>query len=176
MNKIIVVGTTGSGKSTLSESLSSKLNIPYIQLDQLFWKPNWQWSTDEEFFENIQKAIEGKDSWIIDGNYHRTQFITWPLADTVIWIDLPFYKILYQNLSRSIRRAIVHEELWPNTGNRESFKRLLSKDSIIKWLVKTYPIMKKRYAEAIQDPNYSHIKFYHLKSRSEVRDFISRIK
>jgi adenylate kinase family enzyme len=175
MNKIVVVGTTGSGKSTLSTKLSDKLDIPYIQLDKLFWKPNWEWTKDEEFFKKIEGAIKDKDSWIIDGNYSRTRHITWAQADTVIWIDLPFYIVLKQNLLRALKRIYTKEELWPNTGNVETLNRLLSKDSIIKWLFKTYPIMKKRYNDAMSDPQYSKIKFVQLTSHREANAFLRRL-
>lgn len=66
MKKIIIIGVTGSGKSTLSEKLSQKLNIPYIQLDSLYWKPNWEGSSDEEFFAKISKAIS-QPSWLLMG-------------------------------------------------------------------------------------------------------------
>ena len=121
MKKIILIGVTGSGKSTLAKKLSRKLNCEYISLDQLFWKANWGESSDEELFVKVEAATQG-DSWIVDGNYTRTNFITWAKADTVIWIDLPLYKTFYQNFTRSLKRAVTQEELWPNTGNRESLE------------------------------------------------------
>lgn len=175
MNKIIVVGTTGSGKSTLCKELQLKLNYPYLQLDQMYWKPNWEGSTDDEFLPKVQSAIDKNDRWILDGNYSRTVQITWPKADTVIWIDYPFWLVLYQNLTRAIKRSITREELWPNTGNKESLLRLFSKDSILKWLIKTYPIMKDRYEKAFKESKNSHIKFHRLRSRREVRDFLASL-
>lgn len=171
MKKIIVVGATGSGKSTLCKRLQSKLKYPYIQLDQLYWKPNWLGSSDDEFLPKIQTIIEDNENWIIDGNYSRTMNITWPKADTVVWIDYPFWLVFYQNLSRAIKRSITKEELWPNTGNRESLLRLFSKDSILRWLIKTYPVMKERYDNAIIDQSNSHIKFYRIKTRKEADEF-----
>lgn len=174
MKKIIVIGTTGSGKTTLAKALAEKLNYPYIQLDLLFWKPNWESSSDEEFFERIEKEID-KPNWVLDGNYGRTNHITWKDVDTVVWINLPFWLTLYQNVSRSIKRAITSEELWPNTGNRESFKRMLSKDSIVLWLFKTYDTGIERYEGRINGSAYSHINFHRLRSRRDVTSFIESI-
>ena len=42
MKRINVVGTSGSGKSTFSQVLANKLNYPYLEMDAMFWKPNWQ--------------------------------------------------------------------------------------------------------------------------------------
>lgn len=137
MRKIIVIGVTGSGKSTLAKELSVKFGYPYVQLDKLFWKANWEGTLDEEFFEKISQAIDS-ETWIVVGNYTRTNHLTWTVADTVVWIDFPFWLTFYQNFSRSVKRAVVRQELWEGTGNRESFMRMFSSDSIIWWLFKTY--------------------------------------
>lgn len=174
MKKIIVVGVTGSGKSTLAKKLSEKLNIPYIQLDLLFWKANWQESSDEEFFQKISNVVN-QDTWIIDGNYNRTNHLTWKDADTIIWINLPFWLTLYQNVTRSFKRAITQEELWAGTGNRESFRKMFSKESIVLWLLKTFVQQNNRYELRLNNPNYSHIKFYRLKSRREIAQFLNQL-
>jgi adenylate kinase family enzyme len=173
MNKIIVIGTTGSGKSTIAKKLSDKLNVPHIQLDLLFWRPNWRQSTDEEFFLKIENAI-AQPQWILDGNYGKANHLTWKEADTVIWIDFPFWLTFYQNLKRSLARAIIRKELWEGTGNRESFSRMFSKDSILIWLFKTYSSNISRYQARMLAPEYKHINFYRLRSRKEVSDFLNK--
>ena len=174
MEKVIVIGVTGSGKSTLAKKLAKKLDSPHIHLDKLFWKPNWEGSTDQELFAKIESAIQSP-TWVIDGNYARTNHLAWQKADTVVWIDFPLWLTLYQNVSRSLARAWSKVELWENTGNRESFRRMFSKDSIIGWLLKTYSPHKKRNEARMLSPEYSHIKFYRLRSRSEIQSFLSKI-
>lgn len=174
MNKIIVIGTTGSGKSTFAAQLSKKLNIPHVQLDSLFWKPNWIQSTDEEFFNKIKVATDGP-CWVVDGNYERTNHLTWKAADTVIWIDFSFKRTFYQIMKRSLIRAISRKELWKDTGNRESFFRLFSKESIFLWFFKTYARNVKRYELRTNDSNYKHLSFYRFKSPKEVNEFLQTI-
>lgn len=171
MKKIIVIGTTGSGKSRLASSLSQGLNIPHYQLDAFQFIANWEIVSDDVFFAKIKKATES-DSWIIDGNFAKTHHLTWPYADTVIWIDFPLTVTLYQNISRTLKRIITREEIWKGTGNRESWKMLFSKDSIVLWLFKTYHSNIKRYEERFNDSNYSHIRFLRLRSRREVEQFL----
>lgn len=175
MKKIIVIGVTGSGKSTIAKKLSEKLNIPCIQLDFLFWKPNWEPASDEEFFEKIRNAIDNKPQWVLDGNYGRTNHLTWKDADTVIWIDLPFWLTFYQNFTRSLSRAFTQKELWEGTGNKESFFRMFSRDSILLWLFKTYSSHSSRYLARISDPAYAHINFHHLRSRKEIKKFLNQL-
>ena len=171
MKKIIIVGTTGSGKSTLAKALSKKLDLPYIQLDELFWKKDWQWSSDQEFFSKIEKAID-QPSWIIDGNYSRTNHLTWKDVDTVVWVNFPFWLTFYQNFTRSIKRALSKKELWKGTGNTESFTRMFSKDSILIWLFKTYDSNIKKYETRMNDPQFSHVTFHRLTSRRQVARFL----
>jgi len=78
--KINVIGTSGSGKSTVARGITQKLNIPYIQLDALFWRADWQGTPDDLFFAKIEAALAGKNDWVIDGNYKRTHpssSVTW---------------------------------------------------------------------------------------------------
>ena len=174
MKKIIIIGTTGSGKSTLAQNLSKKLAIPHVQLDALIWKPKWELASDDEFFSKIQREISAP-SWIIDGNYTRSTHLTWTHADTIIWIDLPFWLTFYQNFTRSFFRAFTQKEIWEGTGNRETFARMLSKDSVLRWLFKTYDANVVKYEKKMSDPCLSHVKFYRLRSRREIEKFLETI-
>ncbi|EQC48910.1 AAA domain protein [Bacteriovorax sp. BSW11_IV] len=174
MKKILVIGTSGSGKSTFANKLSKKLSIPHFQLDALQFKDNWEIKEDSEFFSAIENSLKN-DSWIIDGNYGRTHHLTWPKADTVIWIDLPLWLTLYQNFSRSFKRALTKEIIWEGLNNRESFKMLFSKESVTLWALKTYKTNRERYTHRMSDPKLSHIKFHHLKSRRDIRNFLQKI-
>lgn len=174
MKKIIIVGTTGSGKSTLAKKISKRLNSPHIQLDALFWGQNWTEATDEVFFKRIKDSVSGPQ-WIVDGNYARTNHLTWPHADTIIWIDLPFWTNFYQSLKRALVRIITQEELWPGTNNRESLRMLFSKDSILVWFFKTYHPNRKKNLERMKDPQYGHLNFIHLRSRTEMRKLLESV-
>jgi len=172
MKRINIIGTTGSGKSYLAKSLSEILEYPYVQIDQLFWKSNWQETLDEELFPKLVKAISG-DVWILDGNYSRTNKIKWDRADTIIWVDFGYSRTLLQLLKRTISRAISRKELWPGTGNTESFsKSFMSTDSILVWFLRCYHKNRIRYSKLMQSTEYSHIQMVRLKSPNEIQNFI----
>lgn len=101
--------------------------------------------------------------------------MTWPCADTIIWVDLPFYLTLYQNISRTIKRVITREKIWENLNNRESLRMMFSKDSVTLWMIKTYGKNKKRYKEQMENSQFEHLKFIHLKSRKEIKKFLENI-
>jgi len=170
--RINVIGTSGSGKSTLCEKISKKINAPHISLDQLFWAPNWKGTPDEVFFPRLEKALS-VNSWVLDGKYERTTAIKWKKVDVVIWIDLPFWLTLYQAVTRAFKRAWSKEELWPGTGNCESFRRsFFSRDSVILWTINTHHKTRETYSRVINDLQYKHIEFIRLRSRAQVNQFI----
>ena len=169
--RINVVGTSGCGKSTVSKRIAERLNIPYIQLDELYWKPNWAESTDEELFPKLEKALFPAE-WVLDGNYNRTASIKWKRVQMVVYLDLPFHIVLYRIIKRSLLRGIRNEELWH--GNKETlWKHLFTRDSMILWTIKRFSMNRRRYTELFEKPEYSHIKFVRLCSDKEVEDFVT---
>ncbi len=86
MERILIIGCGGAGKSTLARQLGDKLGLPVVHLDKLFWKPGWVESTKEEIDEKIRQEME-KPQWIIDGNYNRTLPERVKHCDTIIYLD-----------------------------------------------------------------------------------------
>lgn len=173
--RINVVGSSGCGKSTLSKKLSNILSIEYVELDQLFWGKNWSSPRDEEFLTRVETALVG-DRWILDGNFTRTIPIKWKRCELVIWIDLPFFKVFFQALRRAIQRIISKKEIWPETGNRESFVRtFMTRDSILLWTITNFKRVRKKYETLQRDENYKHIHFVRLRSTKEINNFLSNL-
>ena len=86
MKKIIVIGCPGSGKSTLSEKLSSCINIPIYHLDNIYWLEDKSVISKEEFLEKLEQIMKN-ETWIIDGNYSATIELRLQNCDTVIFLD-----------------------------------------------------------------------------------------
>jgi adenylate kinase family enzyme len=170
IQRINVIGTSGSGKSTFSKKLAEILNCRHIEIDQLYWRPNWQEAPEDEFLSSLEEALKA-EKWVLDGNYTRTTPVKWRNVQMVIWLDYSFPKILTRVVKRAIQRSITKEDLW-NTGNRESLLRAISKDSIIWWSIKTYKPNKIKYELTIKDENYNHIQFARLKSPKEADRFL----
>lgn len=176
--KINIIGTSGSGKSTLCHQLSSLLNVPAIELDSLFWLANWQATPDEELNQKLGSALaQAENGWVLDGNYTRTQPIKWKEVDMVVWVDYSLTRTLYQSITRTIRRIISQQELWPGTGNKEGWKKaFFSRDSIIVWMLKTYHQNKKRNLKHMANLNLRHIQFVRLTSPKETVLFLQQMK
>jgi adenylate kinase family enzyme len=89
MQRVLVMGSSGSGKSTFARRLSDMTGIPFVSLDALFWKPGWVASDKAEFRERLTE-VALQPRWIMDGNFpsHLVE-LRRDACDTVIWFDLP---------------------------------------------------------------------------------------
>lgn len=88
MQKILVIGCPGAGKSTFARRLHDKTRLPLYYLDMLWHKPDKTTVTREEFDYALGEIMK-KDCWIIDGNYGRTLEMRLERCDTVFLLDLP---------------------------------------------------------------------------------------
>jgi adenylate kinase family enzyme len=154
------------------------LTAPYIELDALMHQPKWQPLPDEEFLEEVDRATAGP-AWVVDGNYKRfvIEGPVWARADTVVWLDLPRRTIMRQVIGRTIRRAVTREELW--NGNREplaNFVSLNPEASVIVWAWVKHEEFVERYATAMADPAWRHLRFVRLRSHSEAERWVSSIR
>ena len=86
MERIMIIGCGGAGKSTLARQLGAKLNLPVVHLDKLFWRPGWEQISREEFDRHHREAL-AQEKWIIDGNYDRTMGERAKYCDTIIYLD-----------------------------------------------------------------------------------------
>ena len=86
MERIMIIGCGGSGKSKLAKQLGERTGLPVVHLDQLFWTPGWVSVSKEEFDRRHRKAI-AQEKWIIDGNFDRTIPERLTRCDTVVYLD-----------------------------------------------------------------------------------------
>jgi len=97
--KIMIVGSGGSGKSTLSKIIGTATGTPVIHLDKHFWNPGWVITPLDEWIPR-QTALLSGDRWIADGNYGGTMELRLERADTVIFLDFNRYICLFRVLKR----------------------------------------------------------------------------
>jgi adenylate kinase family enzyme len=86
MQRVLIIGPCGAGKSTLARELGSRLGLPVYHMDQLNWRPGWVESSKEEIGARLT-GIVATDRWLIDGNYGGTLAERLARADTVVYLD-----------------------------------------------------------------------------------------
>lgn len=133
--RIVVVGTSGAGKTTLAKALASRLAYPHVELDALYWDPGWQPARIGVFRERVATVI-ARDAWVVDGNYSKARDLVWGRADTLVWLDYPLRVVLPRLIVRTLRRGLTGEVLW--NGNREYLRDFLGKDSLLHWAITTH--------------------------------------
>jgi adenylate kinase family enzyme len=160
--RIAVVGTSGSGKTTMAYRLAQRLGVPHVELDALHWGPDWTPAPREIFRERVERALSG-GAWTIDGNYSAVRDITWSRADTVVWLDYPLPVVMGRVTWRTLRRTVMREELW--NANRERLPvAMFSSDSIIWWALRTYRRRKREYPALFSQPAHAHLSVVRLPS------------
>lgn len=163
--RVIVAGTSGSGKTTFSKALASALQVPRVELDALHWLPNWVERDTDEFRALVAEAAQ-QDHWVVDGNYTVVRDILWPRATDIVWLNFSRTTVFTRVLTRTIRRSITREPLW--AGNTESLRKaFFSRDSILLWALTTYDKNRVRYTRLRQDPAYSHLRWHELQTNED---------
>lgn len=168
-----MLGTSGSGKSTLAKRIAQGMNVPYVELDSLYHERNWSPAPDEVFRERLANAISGGE-WVVDGNYHRlARDLTWPQADHIFWLDLPFALVFYRVLKRTLRRCLMREELW--NGNRERlWPQFFSRDSLLLWVITTHWRRRRQCDELSANPDYAG-RVTRLRSGREIAELLKSL-
>jgi adenylate kinase family enzyme len=175
--RIIVVGDSGSGKSTLGAELARRLGIELIELDALHWAAGWVEVDLDVFRERVRRAV-GADAWVLVGNYRSQQsHISWPRAQSIVWLDLPLWRTIPRLLARSFRRWRSGEELWG--GNRERFWSQLRiwepEASLVGWNLKTRRSRRRDFEAAMRDPAHAAVRFHRLCSPLQIRQWLRQL-
>lgn len=173
MRRVTVVGTTGSGKTTLARALAERLGVPHVELDALHWGPNWTAVPKEELRARVSAALAG-DGWVVDGNYRSVRDIVWARADTLVWLDYPLPLVMTRLARRTFGRAFRRERLW--NDNRENLvTHFTRRDSLFLWAVQTHPKHRREYPIELARPEHRHLAIVRLRSPGEAQQWLASV-
>jgi adenylate kinase family enzyme len=102
MERVIVIGSGGSGKSTFAAALSRRLGLPLVHLDALYWHAGWQPTPPDEWGERVRE-LAAAPRWVMDGNYGGTLDLRLERCDTAVFLDLPRWLSLWRVVKRQLR-------------------------------------------------------------------------
>jgi adenylate kinase family enzyme len=148
--RILVYGVTGSGKTRLAEAISGATGIPWHAVDELTWEPGWIEVPDDEQRRRIA-AICAEDGWVLDTAYGRWLEIPLARVELIVALDYPRWLSLSRLIRRSVARAIDGKPIC--NGNRESFRNIVSRNSIIGWHFKSFSRKRERIRAWAADPS-----------------------
>ena len=165
MRRVLVIGNSGGGKSTLARQLGEKLGLPVIHLDVLFWKPGWVESDRDDYRARVIEALK-EPEWICDGNFTSTFGLRMALSDTIIWIDRPRLQCLF----RAIWRAVTYRR-----GGRPDMAEGCDEkiDFEFYGFIWTYDRKVRPKLEAALAEHGTHARLVRLTSDRETADFLA---
>jgi hypothetical protein len=174
MRRVVVGGSTGSGKSSFARALAARMGVPLIELDEIRHGPNWTETPDGEFRARIDPLTQ-RDAWVVDGNYLTiVRDLTWGRAETLVWLDPPLRTIYWRLFFRTNRRIFRREVLW--NGNRERFANAyLSPNSLYVWVLRSYWKRKRSWPRAFADPAYRHLTAHRFRTSAEAERWLESI-
>ena len=176
--RLAVIGSSGSGKSTFARRLAERLDAPHVELDALNWDPGWRdlsRGDPDELRRRADAALPPDGAWVTDGNYRVVRPLTFARATDLVWLDYDRPVIMGRVLRRSFVRAVTRQELWAGTGNREEFRRWLSRDHPIRWAWDTFARRRAEYEVVFADPALGHLARHRLRRPCEAVALIHRL-
>ena len=166
MERIVIIGCGGAGKSTLARQLGEKLDIPVVHLDKLFWKPGWVEVPKEEFDELHRQELS-KDKWIMDGNFNRTMPERIARCDTVIYLDFSRLACLMGVIKRVLTTyGTVRPDMGEGCPERIDFE-------FLKWVWNYNKNKRERNYRLLNEAEYA--KTIVLKNRRAVKRFLRQL-
>jgi adenylate kinase family enzyme len=146
VQRVVVVGSSGSGKTTVARALAERLRAHYVELDALHHiGPSWTEATADELRKAVTQELAGRERWVVDGNYYgKLGDLVLRQADTVVWLDLSLRTCLARLWSRTTRRIRTNEELWG--GNRETWRGAFwGRESLFWWTIRHHRSRQRRW-------------------------------
>ena len=162
MNKVIIIGCPGSGKTTFAEKLNKCTGLPLYYLDAIWHKPDKTHITREEFDDRISEIFK-EERWIIDGNYKRTIEMRLRECDTVFLFDLPT-EICIQGVAERIGKR-RNDLPWLETELDTEFKTFIEE----------FPNDTLPYIYELLDKYKDNKNIIIFKSRNDVDFFINNL-
>jgi len=166
MQRVAVVGSGGSGKTTFAIACSEATGLPVVHLDKHFWHPGWIESDPEDWKVRQAELLVG-DEWIADGNYGNTLDLRLSLVDTIIWLDFPRYVCLLGALRRTLFNLGRPMQA---AGCPERFDR-----EFLKWVWKFPQESRPKLVDAINRHGHE-VDVLRFQSRREARKFLRSLQ
>ncbi len=167
MKRVLIIGSSGAGKSTFARRLRKATGLDLVHLDKLYWKPNWVETIDKnEWRKTLAEVLKVKE-WIVDGNYGSTMEMRIAACDTVILLEMPRTVCVYRILKRvAFYRKGKRPDMAEGCDERFDWE-------FMKW-VWNYPARSKPKVEALLKQFENEKTILRLKSKKEIENFFDQ--
>lgn len=168
--RIVVVGVSGNGKTTLSRRLGARLGLPVTELDALNHQPGWTEASDEDFRRDVEAAMSSPEGWILDGLYQRRLGdLILREADTLVWLDQRLPPVLRRLVIRAVKDIVTPRDLF--SGNRQTWRlAFFTRDSLVGFAVKQHFKHRRNWPAGLGD--HANLQIVRLRSPREVEAWL----
>ena len=167
MDKIVIIGSPGAGKTTLARQLGQILDIRVFYLDRYFWRCGWKEYSREERIAIQQRLTTGAEQWIIEGSYISSSTARLDAADTIIFLDTSPFCCLWRVIKRYF--TTHHQNIRPDRA--DGCPNQLNLTYLLKVLVFPYRGRKLLW-KRIHEQQNKHKEIYILRSNKQIQDFL----
>jgi adenylate kinase family enzyme len=173
--RILVLGRTGSGKTTLARALAAAMDVPHVELDALYFGPKFSTVPLHVLRERTCAAI-AYDRWVTDGNKSAVRDLVWPRADTVIWLDYPLVVSLWRLGKRALWRTSVLQTNVAGKGRKvELLTQLISAAEGVLTALRSHKGQRRKYLRLFARQEYQHLAVVRLRSPRTARRWLARV-
>ena len=171
----MVIGTSCAGKTTLARDLGKALDIPWTDLDDLWWNPNWVQTPVDEFRERASVVGE-QERWVVSGGHTNARAILWPKATHIVWLNYSFPVVFNRAFWRTMKRCWRREVVC--NGNTETFRQaFFTRDSILFWVITSFRPRRREVVAFLGGDEMKNVCVVELRTPyrnlTEVRDKLS---
>lgn len=166
--RLLLIGVTGSGKTTLARGLEARCGIPAVDVDAMAWRPGWVKTPDEELAAAAARVAAG-EAWVMDSAWTAIRPVVLPRAELVVALDLPRWLSLARLLRRTATRALTREPVCGD--NVESVRNVFSRDSILAWHFRSFAAKRSQMLAWEADPDVPPV--LRLRTAAEVDQWLA---
>ena len=176
-NRILVLGRTGSGKTTLARSVAEHLDVPHVELDALYFNEDLSTVPLERLRERTRSAVAG-DRWVTDGNKSAVRELVWPRADTVVWLDYPLWVSLWRLARRALWRTSTIARRGPGegAGGRSRLAQGAAAARGVVTALRSHRGQRRRYPVLFAQPQHAHLEVIRLRSPRAARRWLAGVR
>ncbi|UYO95735.1 AAA family ATPase [Microbacterium sp. M28] len=174
VDRVLIAGVTGSGKTTLARRLASAWGLRHVEIDALFHGPNW--TPRPEFLDDV-RAFAAEERWVTEWQYTSkgTDEILAPRADLLIWLDYPWRLVRGRLLRRTVKRRMLRTPLW--NGNVEppmwKLTAWTGENDILRWQSETRHKWDERMPEITN--RFPHLRIVRLRHPREADAWLAHV-
>jgi predicted kinase len=173
--RVLILGRTGSGKTTLARELAAAIDVPHVELDALYFGPAFSTVPLPLLRERTTAAIAG-ERWVTDGNKSAVRDLVWPRADTVVWLDYPVAVSLWRLGKRALWRTSVLTTEASQTGDKAGLpKQMLSAAKGVLTALRSHRGQRRAYPKMFAEPQNQHLAVVRLRSPRATRRWLARV-